>query len=67
MSGYLQGYTFCTGDAEEDATVKQVVNELIDEAVSCPLFNEGLMFTAPDARVCLSFCKMRRLGVLTVS
>ena len=47
LGPYLQGndYTFCTGDAAEDALTRQKVREVTERAASVPqIFDESLMF-----------------------
>ena len=46
---YLKGYTFCSGDIEQDIMTKQRVLTLASVAVSQPpFFDESVMFQDPD-------------------
>lgn len=54
LSGYLEGYNFCTGDPAEDQVVKDGVHSLIETARTCPVtFDESTMFQGEDAKVCI--------------
>ncbi|GJJ69757.1 hypothetical protein EMPS_02105 [Entomortierella parvispora] len=51
LSGYLQDYEFCTGNSEEDAGVKVMVDRLIETATRSPaIFDEKAMFVGPEAQ-----------------
>ncbi|KAG9303644.1 hypothetical protein G9A89_018541 [Geosiphon pyriformis] len=51
ISEYLKNYAFCTGgEKAEDLKVKNMLNELINTATSCPgTFDEKLMFTSKES------------------
>ena len=45
LQGYLQNYTFCSGDPSEDRITKNKVLDLADKAVDVPMiFDESKMF-----------------------
>ncbi|KAF8976086.1 hypothetical protein BGZ46_008585 [Entomortierella lignicola] len=51
LSGYLKNYEFCTGNPEEDASVKAMVDRLIDTSSKSPaIFDEKAMFVGPEAQ-----------------
>ncbi|KAF9961899.1 hypothetical protein BGZ72_001006 [Mortierella alpina] len=51
LSGYLKNYEFCTGNPEEDAKVKTMVDRLIETASKSPAhFDEKAMFVGPGAQ-----------------
>ncbi|CAO3564322.1 unnamed protein product [Mortierella alpina] len=51
LSGYLKNYEFCTGNPEEDAQVKSMVDRLIETASKSPAhFDEKAMFVGPGAQ-----------------
>ncbi|KAF9355907.1 hypothetical protein BGX26_005982 [Mortierella sp. AD094] len=51
LSGYLKNYEFCTGNPEEDARVKSMVDRLIDTSSKSPaIFDEKAMFVGPEAQ-----------------
>ncbi|KAF9434631.1 hypothetical protein BGZ76_007688 [Entomortierella beljakovae] len=51
LSGYLKNYEFCTGNPEEDAAVKAMVERLIDTSTNSPaIFDEKAMFVGPEAQ-----------------
>ncbi|KAF9999096.1 hypothetical protein BGZ79_007278 [Entomortierella chlamydospora] len=51
LSGYLKNYEFCTGNPEEDAGVKSMVDRLIDTSSKSPaIFDEKAMFVGPEAQ-----------------
>ncbi|KAF9106869.1 hypothetical protein BGX27_008957 [Mortierella sp. AM989] len=51
LSGYLKDYEFCTGNPEEDANVKAMVDRLIDTSTKSPaIFDEKAMFIGPEAQ-----------------
>ncbi|KAL8936769.1 MAG: hypothetical protein Q9216_004754, partial [Gyalolechia sp. 2 TL-2023] len=46
---YLENYTFCSGDAAQDAATKQKVLHLADSAAQHPrIFDESIMFQDPQ-------------------
>lgn len=46
---YLKGYTFCSGDVEQDALTKQRILKLSNAASQqSPFFDESVMFQDPD-------------------
>ncbi|KAI7864194.1 endoplasmic reticulum Oxidoreductin 1-domain-containing protein [Spinellus fusiger] len=48
---FLDGYQFKTGDPSEGQSIKAMVNDLINDASSCPTtFDEKTMFQGPDAK-----------------
>ncbi|KAF9360344.1 hypothetical protein BGX34_007834 [Mortierella sp. NVP85] len=51
LSGYLKNYEFCTGNPEEDAKVKAMVDRLIETSTRSPaIFDEKAMFVGPGAQ-----------------
>ncbi|KAG0285947.1 hypothetical protein BGZ96_009882 [Linnemannia gamsii] len=51
LSGYLRDYEFCTGNPEEDANVKAMVDKLIEVSNKSPaIFDEKAMFVGPGAQ-----------------
>jgi ERO1-like protein beta len=49
---YLQNYTFCSGDVEQDLETKAKVLALADKAASAPtIFDESLMFQDPASGI----------------
>lgn len=50
LRGYLEDYTFCSGDPSQDHITKEKVLELADQIASGPvIFDESLMFKDPSA------------------
>ncbi|KAI8351243.1 endoplasmic reticulum Oxidoreductin 1-domain-containing protein [Mortierella sp. GBAus27b] len=51
LSGYLKHYEFCTGNPQEDAKVKAMVDRLIETSAKSPaVFDEKAMFVGPGAQ-----------------
>ncbi|KAI9246273.1 endoplasmic reticulum Oxidoreductin 1-domain-containing protein [Phascolomyces articulosus] len=51
LGNYLEGYTFCTGENNDDMSIKADVLDLINSARACPAtFDETTMFQGPDAK-----------------
>ncbi|KAG2218403.1 hypothetical protein INT45_011591 [Circinella minor] len=51
LGNYLEDYNFCTGESEDDKSIKSGVLDLINNARACPAtFDETTMFQGPDAR-----------------